>query len=257
MNFKQSLKCLATLAIIQSVMSDDLSSIIAHGAKELNIELPPEAEAAFRAYYDFLEKRGRNVNLTAITGAGEVARLHFLDSLALLNAADFKNAKIIDIGSGAGFPGVPLKIAEPSIDLTLLDSTGKRVTFLSELCEKLGIEAGCITARAEEAAHLPAFREQHDIVVSRAVARLNVLCELCVPFVRVGGVFIAMKGVESANEIEEAEGTIEILGAKVQENFDYMVPGTNIKHRAVIVRKVTQTAVKYPRRFAKIQKAPL
>jgi len=238
-------------------MSDDLSIIIAQGAKKLNIELPPEAEAAFRAYYDFLEKRGKNVNLTAITGAEEVARLHFLDSLALLNAADFKQTKVIDIGSGAGFPGVPLKIVEPTIDLTLLDSTGKRVTFLSELCTELAIDATCLHARAEEAAHLQEMREAYDIVVSRAVARLNVLCELCLPFVRVGGVFIAMKGVESANEIEEEKGTIEILGAKVQENFDYMVPGTNIKHRAVIVRKLTQTAVKYPRRFAKIQKAPL
>jgi len=238
-------------------MSDELPSIIAHGAKKLNIELPPEAKAAFRAYYDFLEERGKNVNLTAITGAGEVACLHFLDSIALLNATDFKGARIIDIGSGAGFPGVPLKIAEPSIDLTLLDSTGKRVTFLSELCAQLGLEAACIHARAEDSAHLPEFREKYDIVVSRAVARLNALSELCLPFVRVGGLFIAMKGVESAEEVEEAKSAIETLGAKVQERFDYSVPGTDITHRAVLIRKVAPTADKYPRRFAKIQKSPL
>ena len=238
-------------------MTDSISTIIAQGAKELNIELPPEAEAAFRAYYDFLEKRGQNVNLTAITGAEEVARLHFLDSLALLNAAIFKNAKVIDIGSGAGFPGVPLKIAEPSINLTLLDSTGKRVKFLSDLCSELGLEAACIHARAEEAAHLPEMRQQYDIVVSRAVARLNVLSELCIPFLRVDGMFIAMKGVDSEEEVAEAQSAVKALGSEMQEHFDYTIPGTDISHRAVLIRKTTSTPDKFPRRFAKIQKAPL
>ena len=238
-------------------MSDILPNILAQGAKELNIELPPDAEAAFRAYYDFLEERGQNVNLTAITGSEEVARLHFLDSLALINAADFKGKSVIDIGSGAGFPGVPLKIAEPSIDLTLLDSTGKRVTFLSELCAKLDMDATYINARAEEAAHFPEMRQQYDIVVSRAVARLNVLCELCLPFVRIGGLLIAMKSVDSGSEASEAQSAIEVLGGKLQENFDYIIPGTDITHSAVLIQKVKNTAEKYPRRFAKIQKSPL
>ena len=242
---------------MSNVMSDIISTIIAQGAKEMNIELPPEAEAAFGAYYDFLEEHGKNVNLTAITGAEDVARLHFLDSLALVNTADFESAKIIDIGSGAGFPGVPLKIAIPSIDLTLLDSTGKRITFLSELCARLDLQSSCIKARAEEAAHLPELREMYDIVGSRAVAKLNVLSELCLPFARKGGMLIAMKSVDSDDEVDEAKLAIETLGATLQESYDYKIPGTNLIHRAVIISKVEKTPEKYPRRFKKVQKEPL
>jgi len=238
-------------------MSDEIFNIVAQGAKELNINLPPTAEAAFRAYYDFLEKRGKHVNLTAISGVEEVARLHFLDSIALLKATPFKSRKVIDIGSGAGFPGVPLKIAEPTIDLTLLDATGKKISFLSDLCAELDINATGINARAEEAAHDPKMRERYDIVVSRAVARLNVLCELCLPFVKVDGLFIAMKGVDSIEEITEALVTITKLGAEQQVLFDYTLPGTDITHRVVMIRKIKKTPEIYPRRFTKIQKSPL
>jgi len=204
-----------------------------------------------------LEDRGKHISLTAITGAEEVARLHFLDSIALLNAADFKNAHVIDIGSGAGLPGVAIKVAEPSVSLTLLDSTGKRVAFLSELCTVLRLAAECINARAEDAARQPSMREKYDIAVSRAVARLNVLCELCLPFVRVGGIFIAMKGVSSADELSEAGHAIETLGAELLECFDYIIPGTKIEHRAILIRKTSRTPEKYPRRFARIEKSPL
>jgi len=238
-------------------MIDIISTIISQGAKELNIELPPGTEAAFRAYYDFLEIHGQNVNLTAISGAEEVARLHFLDSLALVKTTDFKNARVIDIGSGAGFPGVPLKIAEPSIEMTLLDATGKRITFLSELCKKINIKSCCINARAEDAAHRPDMREQYDIVLSRAVARFNILCELCLPFVNVGGLFIAMKSTDSDDEFTEAQNAIELLGARLQESTDYRIPGSDIIHRAILLRKISTTPEKYPRRFARIQKSPL
>jgi len=238
-------------------MLDEVSTVIAQGAKELNIELPPNAEAAFRAYYDFLEKHGQYVNLTAISGAQEVARLHFLDSLALLNAAMFEHTKVLDIGSGAGFPGVPLKIALSSIDLTVLDATGKRIVFLSKLCTALGISATCLHARAEEAAHMPDMRERYDIAVSRAVARLDALCELSLPFVCIGGLMIAMKGVDSGQEITQACGAIETLGAKLQNTYEYRLPGTDINHRAVLIRKISKTPDKYPRRFARIQNSPL
>jgi len=238
-------------------MSDPIINIVANGAKELNIDLPPTAGAAFRAYYDFLEERGKNVNLTAISGEEEVARLHFLDSLSVLQTATFINAKIIDIGSGAGFPGVPMKIVEPTIDLTLLDATGKRVTFLAELCEKLQITATCIHARAEEAAHTIDLREKYDVAVSRAVAQLNVLCELCLPFVRVGGIFVAMKSTDSDDEIEKAKSAMEALGSELLECIDYTIPDTEITQRAVIIRKVEKTLEKLPRRFPKIQKSPL
>jgi len=239
------------------VMSDCIFAIISQGTKKLNIELPPGNEAAFRAYYDFLEKRGQSVNLTAISGAEEVARLHFLDSVALLNAADFKRKAVIDIGSGAGFPGVPLKLAEPSITLTLLDATGKKIAFLTELCAELGIEANCITARAEEAAHLPEMREKYDVAVSRAVARLNTLSELCLPFIRVGGIFVAMKSIDSEDELAEAQNAIKELGAELCGQYDYTIPDTDITHRAVLIQKTSETPDKYPRRFAKIQKSPL
>jgi len=238
-------------------MLDVISTVIAQGAKELDIELPPNAEAAFRAYYDFLEKHGQYLNLTAISGAQKVARLHFLDSLALLNAATFEHTLVLDIGSGAGFPGVPLKIALPSIELTLLDAKGKRTAFLSELCTALGISATCLHTRAEESAHLPEMRERYDIVVSRAVARLDSLCELCLPFVCIGGLMIAMKGVDSEEEISQARGAIETLGAELQKSYEYTIPGTDITHRAVLIRKTANTPDKYPRRFARIQNSPL
>ena len=234
-----------------------VSDIVEHGAKEYGLALPDSARAAFDAYYDHLTARGRDVNLTAITGTEDVARLHFLDSVALLNACDFKGLCVIDIGSGAGFPGVPLKLVEPSIELTLLDATGKRVAFLEELCVALGIGASCVHARAEELSHEPNMREQFDVAASRAVSRLNVLCELCLPFVKVGGVFLAMKGIDSAQETAEAENAIKTLGAEFERNFDYTVPGTDVTHRVVVIRKVSATPEAYPRRFARIEKSPL
>ena len=239
------------------MMENEAFPIIAFGAMKLNIVLPPKAEAAFRAYYEFLEQQGKNLNLTAISGTEEVARLHFLDSIALLNAESFKNKSVIDVGSGAGFPGVPIKIAEPTINLTLLDATGKKVAFLKELCEKLDIEATLINTRAEEAAHESDKREAYDIAVSRAVAGLSVLCELCLPFVRVGGMFITMKSTDSGDEIEEAKNAITTLGAQIHENYDYKIPDTDITHRAILIQKTTNTPDTYPRRFAKIQKRPL
>jgi 16S rRNA (guanine527-N7)-methyltransferase len=139
----------------------DFSSIIESGSEELGLVLPPGALNAFNNHFCFLEEQNRNVNLTSISGAVDIARLHFLDSLALLKAAQFKGARVIDIGSGAGFPGIPLKIAEPSIALTLLDSSGKRVAFLSELCTALKLDITCVKAGAEEAAHEADMRESY------------------------------------------------------------------------------------------------
>ena len=254
---KICLRCLAKRHIICVVMFDAISAIIEQGAKDLNIELPSGVGAAFRAYSDFLETRSKHFNLTTISGEENIARLHFLDSLALLKFAPFADTKIIDIGSGAGFPGVPLKIAKPSINITLLDATQKRTAFLSDLCTMLKIEAVCIHARAEDAAHKPEMREQYDIAVSRAVSELNILCELCLPFVRTGGCLIAMKGVDSAEEVERARYAIETLGAELKEIHDYTIPGTDIVHRALVIRKAEETPAKYPRRFARIKTCPL
>lgn len=193
------------------------------------------------------------MNLTAITGPSAVAQLHFLDCIALLNAADFHGKRVIDVGCGAGFPGVPLKIAEPSIRLTLLDSLAKRMNWLSETLPALGVDAEIITARAEEFA--AQRREQYDLATSRAVARLNVLAELCLPYVRVGGKFLAMKGALAQEEVEEARRGIERLGGHVLRIFEY--PVADAVHKAVVIEKLRPTPPQYPRAFAKIKKSPL
>lgn len=193
------------------------------------------------------------MNLTAITEPSAVAQLHFLDCIALLNAADFRGKRVIDVGCGAGFPGVPLKIAEPSIRLTLLDSLAKRMNWLSETLPALGVDAEIITARAEEFA--AQRREQYDLATSRAVARLNVLAELCLPYVRVGGKFLAMKGALAQEEVEEARRGIERLGGHVLRIFEY--PVADAVHKAVVIEKLRPTPPQYPRAFAKIKKSPL
>jgi len=235
----------------------EIAQIVESGSAELGIDLPAGAGAAFEKYYYFLEKHGRTTNLTAITTPEEVARRHFLDSIALLKAAHMKNARVIDIGSGAGFPGIPMKLAEKSIKLTLLDATNKRVRFMSELCSVLGAKAECIYARAEEAARSQNRREGYEVAVSRAVAKMDMLCELCVPFVSVGGVFIAMKGEDSTKELDEAQNAIKTMGGQFKEWFAYKIPGTGIVHRAAIIQKISPTPDKYPRRFARIRKKPL
>ena len=191
------------------------------------------------------------MNLTAITEPS--AQLHFLDCIALLNAVDFREKRVIDVGCGAGFPGVPLKIAEPSIRLTLLDSLAKRMNWLSETLPALGVDAEIITARAEEFA--AQRREQYDLATSRAVARLNVLAELCLPYVRVGGKFLAMKGALAQEEVEEARRGIERLGGHVLRIFEY--PVADAVHKAVVIEKLRPTPPQYPRAFAKIKKSPL
>ena len=233
-----------------------MEEILRDGFRELDIPLTEEALARFGCYYEYLDQRNKVMNLTAITGEEDTARLHFLDCAALLKAADFAGARVVDVGTGAGFPGLPLKIISPDISLTLLDSQRKRVDFLKEVCERLGFDdVECIHVRAEEAQ--AEMRETFDIAVSRAVARLNMLCELCMPFVRLGGFFLAMKGPEVSQELSEAERAISILGGQTLDVFRYTIPGTDIEHSVVVIKKVQSTPEKYPRRFARIQKSPL
>jgi 16S rRNA (guanine(527)-N(7))-methyltransferase GidB len=233
-----------------------IRDILKDGFKELGFFAGETALQGYEVFYKYLVERNKVMNLTAITGENEVARLHFLDCAALLLAADFKGARVIDVGTGAGFPGIPLRISEPDMELTLLDSLGKRVDFLKESCDLLGFNnVTCIHSRAEEAPS--EYREFFDIAVSRAVAKLNVLCELCVPFIRVGGIFMAMKGPDPEDELQEAETAISLLGCEFSGVFKYCIPGTDISHTAVIVKKTKNTPEKYPRRFAKIQKSPL
>ena len=231
--------------------------VLKKGLENLEIKYDDDILQRFGAYFDILEERGGVMNLTAITGEENVSRLHFVDCAAILNCADFRNKKVIDVGSGAGFPGLPVKILEPTTDLTMLDSLNKRVQFLNDAAAAVGIEAAAIHARAEEAAADPSHRERYDIAVSRAVARLNVLSELCVPFIKVGGLFIAMKSTDSDEESAQAEGALKTLGARIKDTYDYAIDGTDIVHRAIIIEKVSPTPKTYPRRFSKIKASPL
>lgn len=237
--------------------SSRITDILSCGLELSGLKLPPDAYAKFEKYYTFLHEKSKYVNLTAISGVEDVARLHFLDSIMLLGVYRFHGARVIDIGSGAGFPGVPLKISEPSIDLTLLDATVKRIDFLSELCSVLGVCSAFICARAEEASCKEEIREKYDIAVSRAVARLNILCELCLPYVCPGGVFIAMKTIDSDDEISEANNAILSLGGQLIESIDYLIPETSIRRRAVIISKTKNTPADFPRRYSKMQRNPL
>ncbi len=218
--------------------------------------LSQEGVPALLRYADLLMEKNKVMNLTAITGPADIAALHFLDSAALLSLAAFQNKSVADVGTGAGFPGMVLRILEPSIHLTLLDSLNKRIDFLKEVCADLELrDVACIHTRAEEFA--AGHREQFDIVTSRAVASLPLLAELCLPLVKQGGYFLSMKSVDSNEELAAAVHAIEVLGGTVETTKDYSIPGTDVHHRLIFIKKVRETPKKYPRAFAKIKKNPL
>lgn len=233
-----------------------METIIRDGLTQMG--LPNDAAPALAEYGRLLLEKNQVMNLTALRDPEQVARLHFLDSAGLFGAADLHEKRIIDIGSGGGFPGLPLKLIDPSIRLTLLDALGKRVTWLSEVSQALGLTGvDCIHARAEEQALQPDWREQFDIATSRAVADLRILAELCLPYVKVGGTFLAMKSVDSDQELSSAKRGIELLGGSLGTAYDYEVPGTGVIHRVLVIEKAHPTPKGYPRRWAKMQKSPL
>ena len=224
----------------------------------LSAALPLDGAALgrFRRYYELLSQWNKVMNLTAIEGEENTARLHFLDCAALGQLTALSGKRVIDVGTGAGFPGMVLKILCPEMELTLLDSLDKRLRFLQTVCGELGFgDVRCLHARAEEAP--PALRESFDLACSRAVARLNLLSELCLPFVKPGGQFIAMKGPELRDELAEAEKGIRLLGGEVEQVAEYPVPGTDLRHNAVLIRKIAETPKKYPRKWGQMKKQPL
>ena len=203
-----------------------------------------------------LLEKNRVMNLTAITEPKDVATLHLLDCAALLTLSDFRGKSVVDVGTGAGFPGMVLRIMEPDFDLTLLDSLGKRIDWLAETCAAMGLDrVDCVHARAEEFA--AQHRQQYEIATSRAVAALPLLCELALPLVKPGGCFLAMKSVDSDDEIQSARGAMGQLGGKLEAVRDYAIPGTAVTHRLVVIRKVKDTPPQFPRSWAKMKKAPL
>ena len=223
------------------------------GLPQLGLELSEDTQKKLCAFGEAVVEQNKVMNLTAITEPAHVAKLHLLDSISLLTVADLRGKKVIDVGCGAGFPGVPVKIACPEADVTLLDSLGKRMNWLAEILPQLGVSAQCVTARAEEA--VATCREQYDVATSRAVARLNILLELTAPYVKVGGLVLAMKGMAADEELAEAGNAIKRLGLKLEKVVRFPVDGTD--HAVILLRKVAPTPSQYPRRYAKIKQAPL
>ena len=237
-----------------------MNDIIAAGLAELGVtdQVPANAPELLARYGQLLIEKNEVMNLTAITQPDQVARLHMLDCAALLNCADFKGKALIDVGTGAGFPGLPLKILVPELDVVLLDSLNKRVNWLNEVIAQLGLTGiKAIHARAEEQAQIKGFRDSFDFVTARAVADLRLLGEICLPYAKVGGTFLSMKSVESDEEVAGAAHAIKFLGGRLRESKDYTIPGTDVTHRLLLIDKVAPTLKGYPRRWANIQKKPL
>ena len=226
---------------------------VQQGLPKLGLSLSEDTQKKLCAFGQAVVEQNKVMNLTAITEPKQVAKLHLLDSVSLLSVMPLAGKKVIDVGCGAGFPGVPLKIACPELKLTLLDSLGKRMNWLEQALPTLGVEAECVTARAEEA--VETRREQYDIATSRAVARLNILLELTAPYVKVGGYVLAMKGTAAKEELSEAKAAIAKLGLKLETVADFPVDGT--AHTVIVLKKVAPTPKAYPRRYAKIKQAPL
>lgn len=229
-----------------------MQAYLERGLAELGLTPPPGAMAQLLTYCDRLLEQNKHMNLTAITEPHKVAELHFLDSAALLSLCDLRGASLIDVGTGAGFPGVVLKILEPSIQLTLLDSLQKRLLWLESLCEELGLEGVQILhGRAEERAHEPALRDAFDFATARAVASLPMLCELCLPYVKPGGMFLAMKTAQ-----EREDGTLpslQHLGGGTPLVRDYTLPASEVSRRLLAIPKEQETPAGYPRKWSKIK----
>lgn len=230
-----------------------MEKTLKEGLTGLGLSLSEERQQKLCAFARAMVRKNEVMNLTAITEDTQVAKLHLLDSLTVLCCADLRGKTLIDVGCGAGFPGVPLAIACPEAKITLLDSLGKRVKWLEETLPQLDIEAECVTARAEEA--VAQRRETYDFATSRAVARLNILLELTAPYVKVGGAVLAMKGAAAKEELNECAGAIKKLGLQLEEVREFPVDGAS--HAVIILRKIAPTPKQYPRRYAKIKQLPL
>ena len=234
--------------------------LVKAGAREWGLELTPEQVKAFEVYYQELVTWNKRINLTSITDYEEVQVKHFLDSLSCLQvlAGLSPQARCIDIGAGAGLPGLPLKIARPETRLTLLEATGKKTLFLQHVVRELGLQGvEIINARAEELGHEPAYRESYDVALARAVAELSVLLEYALPLTAVGGIFVAQKGVEIEDEVEAAEAAMKVLGGQMRGVTAVQLPGLEAARHLIVVQKVTPTPEKYPRRPGIPAKRPL
>lgn len=235
------------------------NSLLLESAQALGIALSETQTDQFMQYLSLLLEWNEKMNLTAITDPVEVVQKHFMDCISVLPYLDLQGGEtIIDVGTGAGFPGVPLKIASPALQVTLLDALQKRLTFLDTLTQALNLSnVTLVHSRAEDGGQNPDLREQFDLCVSRAVANLAVLLEYCLPFVKVGGKLAALKGPDAAQEIEQAQNALQILGGKVTAVIPITIPHTDLQHQLVLVEKISPTPQRYPRKAGKISKKPL
>lgn len=243
-------------------MNYDLTSF-EKGLEQLSITLSGEQKQQFLTYYEYLVEKNKVMNLTAITEYEEVITKHFLDSLAVVKTSCFKPEKLagkrlIDIGTGAGFPGIPLKIAFPKLEILLLDSLNKRINFLNEVTEMLGLtKINTVHGRAEDYAKQKVYRESFDFCVSRAVANLSTLSEYCIPFVKQGGCFISYKSGSVDQELIQAEKAVKILGGQREEVVRFSLADTDMDRSFVVIRKAKPTPKKYPRKAGLPSKEPL
>lgn len=234
-------------------------SLLLKGVSSLGLDLSDDKLDKFDKYKELLKEWNTKINITAITDDDEIDIKHFLDSLTpFLTDIFHGKKKVIDIGTGGGFPGLPLKIANPDLDLTLMDSLNKRIIFLKEVISQLGLDGiEAIHGRAEELSIKPSYREQYDVAVSRAVASLDTLSEYCIPFVKPGGYFVSMKGPEIDEELALSKNAIKILGGKLVDKKLVQIPGSDIVHSLIIIEKIGKTPTKYPRGGGKPRKNPL
>lgn len=229
------------------------------GAEEFGVELNPKDIERFSEYKDLLKEWNQKINITAITDDDEIDIKHFLDSISILKDGIITgDEKIIDVGTGGGFPGIPIKIIKPDTEVVLLDGLNKRLVFLNEVIDRLGLQnISTVHGRAEELGRKREYRETFDIAVSRAVASLNTLSEYCLPFVKVGGYFIAMKGPDVDEEILQSQKAIEKLGGEIERRIDITLPFSDITHNLLLIKKIKQTPSVYPRGGGNPKKKPL
>lgn len=240
-------------------MENNLAEQLKTGAARMGVPLNENEVALYLSYLQILCEWNEKFNLTAIKEPGEIIVKHFLDSIAVIPYLEEQcSIRLLDVGTGAGFPGVPLKILRPEYEVVLLDSLKKRVSFLNHLIAELGLDnITCVHGRAEDYGRLAAYRESFDIVVSRAVARLSVLAELCLPLVKVGGELVAYKGPRSSEEIEESRGALKILGGMLERHIEVKLPGLEDERSLLFIRKEKSTPEKYPRKPGVPEKKPL
>lgn len=233
--------------------------IMKDACDDVNINFDEKAYDKFIKYKDMIIEWNKKINLTAITDENEIIKKHFIDCINIFKFIPLKGAKnVIDIGTGAGFPGIPMKIVKDDLNITLLDSLNKRINFLNAVIDELELtNINTIHGRAEDYARKQEYREKADAVVSRAVANLTVLSELCIPYVKVGGYFIAMKGPAVVDEIEEAQNAISILGCKIEDIIKVDIKDSDLNHNLVVIKKLKHTSNTYPRKPGIVSKKPL